>query len=182
MELNVSRAQKKSNPRIRIIGTSHISEQSVTEIKKVPDSERSVPPAEWIKYFNAMIFNSYKILSIPFDADTCMFSADELPREDLIEFWMKKQIPELLWLLENKDHNMGKIPKQVHTRVKCLTSEMTQRINQLIDENKTKYYLLYPELNEWINRLLIDNKDEVQNKAVMQQFIRFFRHIGSIFQ
>ena len=35
MELNVSRAQKKSNPRIRIIGTSHISEQSVTEIKKV---------------------------------------------------------------------------------------------------------------------------------------------------
>ncbi|MDP6845409.1 MAG: TraB family protein [Candidatus Nanoarchaeia archaeon] len=34
MKLNVSRSEKKSNSKIRIIGTSHISEQSVDEIKK----------------------------------------------------------------------------------------------------------------------------------------------------
>jgi pheromone shutdown-related protein TraB len=35
METNVPRGLKKSNQRIRIIGTSHISEESVNEIKKV---------------------------------------------------------------------------------------------------------------------------------------------------
>lgn len=151
--------------------TSAKSENTL-EIQKVNDDDRRIHPNKWLEYFQDILIKYSQMTKVPFDADTCLYGLDKLPREDLIEFWMKKQIPELLWLLENPSHSMGKIPKQVHTKVKAFTPKLRESIGSLIDENKTKYYMLYPELNEWINQLLIDNKDEMEKVKQRNQEIK----------
>lgn len=145
---------------------------NITEIKKVPETERIIPAQKWIQMFNDIIKSYYEIIQEPVSLDESILKSldatktdlddSKLMREDLIEFWIKKQIPELLWLLENPEQSMSRIPKQIHMNVKAIDETIHAKINKLIDEGKTKYYLLYPELNKWIEELIITNKDFIE--------------------
>lgn len=129
-------------------------------------------PQGWVEVFWNVFLQYQNATGLKAPFDLLPMDSKKLPREDLIEIWTKKHIPELIWLLENMEQSIGRIPNQVHTKIKSATPENIQHLNKIIDENRTKYYLFYPKLNDWINKLLIDNKEKVEEVKQRNQQIK----------
>jgi hypothetical protein len=85
---------------------------------------------------------------------------------------MKKQMMELIWILENPDQSMSHIPKQTHTLVKSATSDFKEKLQDLIEEGKTKFMMNISELNSWFNDLIEDNQTFVEEVHLMKQQLK----------
>lgn len=149
------------------------------EVKLTTEEDKLIPNHKFRKMLKSILHMYYrdiyvaddstkvdmKITDLPLHPNVIKFMDEPevtpLPRGDLIEFWMKKQIPELLWLLENNEYKISRIPGQVYSKIQSYPEDFGKLVNQAIDEGKTDYYMYCPEIHQWIEELITTNKDYV---------------------
>ena len=164
-------SQVEINSDIRQLIRQVVDKDDVCHVEKISEVNRQIPSCYWQTFLGRLLTDYYfNLVDEPVSKDknitdflsTNYMSMDGLPREDLIEFWLKKQMPELIWLLENPEHNMSRIPKQVHTQIKSTSPEFQSKVNNLISEGRSNTYLFLPELNSWMESIVRNNKSFIE--------------------
>jgi len=153
------------------------------DIQKIPEAERLVSTVSWRRIFTSVLCDYYREIYVASNPDShkdfnplqldlhtnvlkfITESNEPLPREDMIEFWLKKMIPEFIWLLENQDEKIGRIPEQVYTKIYSYPTEFAGLVKRAVEESHTSYYLAYPDIHVWVEELIYSNKEYVKETA-----------------
>jgi predicted nucleotidyltransferase len=152
--------------------------ETVEKVLKVAEKDRRIPTTTWNQFFRNLITNYQEMVQSPLNISISPLKElmegklEKIVRDDIIDFWMKKQMMELIWMLENPDQSMGHIPKQPHTLIKSTTSDFKEKLQELIEEGKTKFMMNIPELNDWFNSLIEENQEFVNQVHQMKQRLK----------
>jgi len=148
------------------------------EIYRVPEGERKIATKTWNNIIQSIINNYQELVQEPLVISTPLFrdlmqnKLEKIVRDDIIEFWMKKQMMELLWMLENPEQSMTHMPKQPHSAVKSATPQFMENLRSLIEEGKIKFMMNNSLLNSWFENVINENEVFVNEIHTMKQHMK----------
>lgn len=87
-----------------------------------------------------------------------------MPRDDIIDFFFKNYFLSFIWLLENNESTVQKIPKDIINNV-TLDQDIKKNIEKILVENKIGYKMTMNDIViDWVEKLIKDNEEFMEKR------------------